>query len=161
MESINNKPSLYARSLIEAILDPIVTTCIEGKITDANMAFSVVTGIERTELIGTDFSQYFTNPQKAKDGLQEILAKRFVVDFTLTIKHTNGKLSDILLNATLNKNEDESLKGVFAVTRNAEKANVNQVLLSNKQNRTYPNQDTENHSAEIVKINMPPSPSKH
>ena|SRR5260221_5864240 len=47
----------YARSLIEASLDPLVTISPEGKITDVNAASVQVTGVEREQLIGRDFSE--------------------------------------------------------------------------------------------------------
>jgi len=59
--------SLYSRSLIEASLDPLFTISPEGKITDVNEA-SVKDGVPRLKLIGTDFSDYFTEPQKAREG---------------------------------------------------------------------------------------------
>ncbi|NJD61760.1 MAG: MEKHLA domain-containing protein, partial [Deltaproteobacteria bacterium] len=58
--------SQYARSLIEASLDPLVTISLEGKITDVNEATIKVTGVLREKLIGTDFSDYFTEPEKAR-----------------------------------------------------------------------------------------------
>ncbi len=64
------KASQYARSLIEASLDPLVTISPEGKITDVNEASVKVTGVSRDKLIGTDFSDYFTEPENARDGLQ-------------------------------------------------------------------------------------------
>ncbi|MEW6249684.1 MAG: PAS domain S-box protein [Planctomycetota bacterium] len=60
--------SQYARSLIEASLDPLVTISADGKITDVNEATVKVTGAPREELIGTDFSNYFTEPEKAREG---------------------------------------------------------------------------------------------
>jgi PAS domain-containing protein len=36
----------------------------EGKITDVNEATIKVTGVPRETLTGTDFSQYFTDPEK-------------------------------------------------------------------------------------------------
>jgi PAS domain S-box-containing protein len=56
----------YARSLIEASLDPLVTISADGKITDVNKATEEVTGCTRKELIGSDFSDYFTEPDKAR-----------------------------------------------------------------------------------------------
>src|SRR5207249_2705798 len=50
--------SQYARSLIEASLDPLVTISPQGKITDVNEATIKVTGIRREKLIATDFSNY-------------------------------------------------------------------------------------------------------
>ena len=73
--------SQYARSLIEASLDPLVTISPEGKITDVNEATVKVTGMSRDELIGTDFSDYFTEPEKAREGYQQVFAKGFVTDY--------------------------------------------------------------------------------
>jgi PAS domain-containing protein len=47
--------SRYARSLLEASLDPLVTISPEGKITDVNQATELATGIARKELIGAIF----------------------------------------------------------------------------------------------------------
>ena len=52
----------YARSLIEASLDPLVTISPEGKITDVNEATIKITGAAREKLIGADFANYFTEP---------------------------------------------------------------------------------------------------
>ena len=62
--------SLYSRSLIEASLDPLVTINAEGKIMDVSRATEIVTGVPREQLIGSDFSDYFTDPQKAREGYQ-------------------------------------------------------------------------------------------
>ena len=62
--------SQYARSLIEASLDPLVTINPEGKITDVNEATIKVTGVDRDKLIGADFSDYFTEPNMAREGYQ-------------------------------------------------------------------------------------------
>ena len=107
----------YARSLIEASLDPLVTINPEGKITDVNEATIKVTGISREKLIGTDFSDYFTNPQKAREGYQQVFAKGLVTDYPLTIRHKNGKLTDVLYNATIFRDSDNNVLGVFAAAR--------------------------------------------
>src|SRR6185437_503392 len=49
----------YTRSLIEASLDPLVTIAADGKITDANRAAEKVTGVDRAQLVGSDFCNYF------------------------------------------------------------------------------------------------------
>ena len=59
--------SLYSRSLIEASLDPLVTISVKGKITDVNQATELATGCSKEELIGSDFSDYFTEPEKAEN----------------------------------------------------------------------------------------------
>ena len=112
-----NKSSAYTRSLIEASLDPLVTISIDGKITDVNEASIKVTGVSRNELIDTDFSNYFTEPKKAQEGYQQVFEKGFVSDYPLTIKHKNGKLTDVLYNASVYKDEKGEVIGVFAAAR--------------------------------------------
>ena len=86
----------YARSLLEASLDPLVTISPEGKITDVNEGSVTVTGVARERLIGTDFSNYFTEPEKARQGYQQVFARGFVTDYPLTILHQDGRLTDVL-----------------------------------------------------------------
>ncbi|MBI5030856.1 MAG: PAS domain S-box protein [Chloroflexi bacterium] len=109
--------SLYARSLIEASLDPLVTINPDGKITDVNKATELATGVARANLIGDDFSNYFTEPDKARAGYQQVLARGFVRDYPLTMRHTSGKTIDVLYNATVYKNELDEIQGVFAAAR--------------------------------------------
>ncbi len=109
--------SQYARSLIEASLDPLVTISPEGKITDVNEATIKVTGITRDKLIGTDFSNYFTEPKKAQEGYQQVFEKGFVTDYPLTIRHRDGKLVDVLYNASVYKDVTGKVLGVFAAAR--------------------------------------------
>jgi len=93
--------SQYARSLIDASLDPLVTISSAGKITDVNEATIIATGLSREELIGSDFSDYFTEPEKAREGYQQVFAKGFVTDYPLTIRHKDGRLTDVLYNASV------------------------------------------------------------
>ena len=109
--------SLYSRSLIEASLDPLVTISVEGKITDVNQATELATGCSREELIGSDFSDYFTEPEKAKIGYKQVFSEGFVRDYPLAIKHKSGKITDVLYNATIYTNEAGEMQGVFAAAR--------------------------------------------
>lgn len=116
LHNSNDKYS-YARSLIEASLDPLVTISKEGKITDVNEATVQTTGVSRKELIGTDFSNYFTEPEKAREGYKKVFSKGFVKDFPLAIRHVSGKITYVLYNATIYKNGDNTIQGVFAAAR--------------------------------------------
>jgi PAS domain S-box-containing protein len=107
----------YARSLIEAALDPLVTISPEGKITDVNEATVKVTGLAREKLIGTDFSDYFTEPGKAREGYQQVFSKGFVTDYPLTIRHKDGRLTDVLYNASVYRDTRGNVLGVFAAAR--------------------------------------------
>ena len=107
--------SQYARSLIEASLDPLFTISPAGKITDMNNASVKVTGISREKLLGTDFFEYFTDPAKARKGYQEVFAKGFVADYPLTIR--DHKLTDVLFNGSVYKDEKGNVLGVVVVAR--------------------------------------------
>jgi PAS domain S-box-containing protein len=109
--------SLYARSLIEASLDPLVTINAEGKITDVNLSTEKITGITRKNLIGSDFADYFENPDKARTGYKTVFSEGMVKDYPLTILHKSGRKIDVLYNATLFKNEKGEVQGVFAAAR--------------------------------------------
>ncbi len=113
--------SLYARSLLEASLDPLVTINSEGKITDANKAAEDITGYSREQLIGSDFSDYFTEPEKAKDGYRQVFTEGFVSDYPLEILSQSGKITDVLYNASVYRNAQGEVQGIFAAARDITK----------------------------------------
>ncbi len=115
--TVQKQASQYARSLIESSLDPLVTISPDGKITDVNEATIRVTGVPREQLTGADFSNYFTEPAKAREGYQQVFAKGFVTDYPLTIRHKDGRLTDVLYNASVYKDTRGSVLGVFAAAR--------------------------------------------
>jgi PAS domain S-box-containing protein len=107
----------YARSLLEASLDPLATISPEGKVTDVNQATELVTGVPRAQLIGTDFTRYFTEPKKAEAGYQKVLAEGQVRDYPLTIRHTSGRTTEVLYHATVYRDAAGQVQGVFAAAR--------------------------------------------
>ena len=109
--------SQYARSLLEATADPLVTISREGKITDVNEATIRATGVARDQLVGTDFSDYFTEPDEARAGYRQGFAQGFVTDYPLTIRHTGGALTEVLYNASVYKDAAGNVAGVFAAAR--------------------------------------------
>ncbi|MBU4534699.1 MAG: PAS domain S-box protein [Euryarchaeota archaeon] len=111
----------YSRNLIEANLDPMVTISQGGKIMDVNQATEDATGMPRNQLIGTDFSQYFTLPEKAMRGYQKTLFYGSLKDYPLTLKHVSGKTMEVLYNATVYRDNEGKVQGVFAAARNITK----------------------------------------
>ena len=109
--------SLYARGLLEASLDPLVATTSEGKVTDVNHATVLVTGLPRERLIGSNFSDYFTEPDNANDGYRRVLAQGEVRDYPLTIRHASGRTTDVLYHAVVYRDEAGPVQGVFAAAR--------------------------------------------
>jgi PAS domain S-box-containing protein len=113
--------SYYSRTLIEASLDPLVTIDIDGKITDVNLATENATGLLRESLIGTDFSDYFTEPEKARVGYKKVFKEGFVMDYPLTIRNISNKSMEVLYNASVYRNEQGEILGVFAAARDVTK----------------------------------------
>ncbi len=109
--------SQYARSLIEASLDPLVTINADGNITDVNEAFVKITGVPREVIIGSAFLNYFTEPEKAQESYLQVFEKGEVTDYPLTIKNKNGNLTDVLYNASAYKDFNGNVIGVFAAAR--------------------------------------------
>ena len=109
--------SLYTRSLIEVNLDPLITVNLEGKITDVNKAAELAAGLPREKLIGSDYSGYLTEPEKIKEGFSLVLSQGFVKDFPAAIRHISGKVTEVLFNASVYRNEAGEVQGVFAAAR--------------------------------------------
>lgn len=109
--------SLYARSLLEASLDPLVTIRKDGKIMDVNRATEEATGVGRERLIGSDFCDYFTEPERARQGYEQVFSQGQVEDYSLAIRHVEGRVTEVLYNATVFQNEHGQVEGVFAAAR--------------------------------------------
>ena len=109
--------SQYARSLIEANLDPLIIISSDGKITDMNDALTQITGLSREELKGTYFKNYFTEPKIAQNGYQEVFDKNLISNFPLTFRHKNGKLTEVLFNGSVYKDDKGIKKGIVIVAR--------------------------------------------
>jgi PAS domain S-box-containing protein len=107
----------YNHSLIEACLDPLVAIGYDGKITDLNKATEKVTGYSRNNLIGTDFSDYFTEPEKARIGYQQVFKYGEVREYPLEIQHKDGHITPVLYNASVYRDKNGKVLGVFATAR--------------------------------------------
>ena len=105
----------YVRSLVEASLDPLFTISVEGKITDLNEASCRAMGSEREALIGTDFFNYFTEPEMAREGYEQVFSNGFVTNYPLTIM--DHQLTDVLFNGSVYKDEQGKVMGAVVVAR--------------------------------------------
>lgn len=125
--------ALYTRSLIEASQDPLVTISAEGKITDVNSATEKATGVDRQHLIGSDFADYFTDPDEARRGYQRIFAEGAVLDYPLAIRHVSGKVTDVLYNAAVYRDDTGQVRGAFAAARDITARKLVEAALAQKQ----------------------------
>lgn len=109
--------NLYHRGLIEASVDPFITINPDGKITDVNQATEEVTGYTRSDLIGTDFSGYFTEPEKARIGYRAVLQTGKIRNCPLYIRHRNGRETPVLYNASVYYDRQGIIQGIFVAAR--------------------------------------------
>jgi PAS domain S-box-containing protein len=127
----------YNRNLIEISLDPLVTIGPDGKVTDVNAATEAATGRSRSELIGTDFCDYFTEPAQARAGYEQAFREGLVRDYPLELRHRDGRVMSVLYNASVYRDESGQVSGVFAAARDiTERKRAEEALrLSNAYNR--------------------------
>jgi len=107
----------YHRGLLEASIDSFVTINEEGKMTDVNAATEKLTGCSRADLIGTDFSDYFTDPKKASSGSRVAFEKGMIRDYPLEVRHRDGTITPVLYNASVYHDPEGRVVGIFAVAR--------------------------------------------
>jgi PAS domain S-box-containing protein len=150
---MKNQENQYARSLIEASLDPLVTINIDGKIMDMNQATINITGLSREELTDSDFFDYFTEPQKAREVYQEVFANGSVADSPLTLRHKKGKLTDVLFNVSIYKDENQKVLGVVIVARDIAEQKWALDLKNANKELAFQNEEKEKRAAELVIAN--------
>ncbi len=153
MERTKSHESQYASSLIEASLDPLITINTEGKITDMNQAKVKITGIEREKLIGTNFYDYFTDPQKAREVYRDVFKNGSITNFPLTFCHQNGKLTEVLFNGSVYRDDDGNVLGAVVVARDiTEQKWAKELQIANKE-LIFQNDEKEKRAAELILAN--------
>jgi PAS domain S-box-containing protein len=115
-----------------------VTIGPDGKITDVNAATEAATGRSRGELVGTDFCDYFTEPEKARAGYEQVFREGTVRDYPLELRHRDGGVMSVLYNASVYRDESGRVTGVFAAARDITKRQRAEeaLRLSNAYNRS-------------------------
>jgi PAS domain S-box-containing protein len=107
----------YTRSLIEANIDAIMTTDLQGIITDVNRQMEALTGCTRDELIGAPFKGFFTDPERAQASIKLVLAEGKVNNYELTARNWDGNETVVSYNAATFFDRERRLLGVFAAAR--------------------------------------------
>jgi len=107
----------YARGLIESSIDLMVTVNCDGIITDVNEAAVELTGYKREKLIGSPFQNYFTIPLKAFQGISLAFIQGKVKGYELELINHRGEKIMISFNASVYKNKEGTVLGVFAIAR--------------------------------------------
>jgi PAS domain S-box-containing protein len=153
MTQYKTHESQYARSLIEASLDPLFTISLKGKITDMNRASVNIIGINRDEILGTDFFDYFTEPQKAREVYQEVFAKGSVADYPLTLNKKDGKLINVLFNGSVYRNNAGKVLGAVVVARDTSEQKWAIELRAANRELAYQNDEKGKRADELIIAN--------
>ena len=107
----------YNRGLIEASLDGLITVDPMLAITDVNETMCRMSGFSREELIGTPFERYFTDSNRAAEGVRLTLDKGEVTNYELTLQTKDGRERLVSFNAAIFKEESGAVRGIFASAR--------------------------------------------
>lgn len=153
MERTNTHESQYASRLIEASLDPLIAIGLDGKITDMNQAKVKITGVEREKLINTNFYDYFTDPQKAREAYMGVFKHGSITDFPLTFKHVDGTLTDVLFNGSIFKDDFGNVVGAVVVARDIAEQKWAVDLRNANKELALQNDDKEKKAAELIIAN--------
>ena len=153
MQRTQSHESQYASSLIEASLDPLITISTDGKITDMNQAKVDITGVDREHLIGTNFYDYFTDPEKASEVYKEVFLKGTIIDAPLTFRHVNGKLTDVLFNGSVYKDDHGNVLGAVVVARDISEQKWARELRNANKELVFQNNEKGKRAEELIIAN--------
>jgi PAS domain S-box-containing protein len=117
MEDVIKQTNNYNRNLLEASLDPLVTISPEGIVMDVNKAAEKMIGMKRDKLIGNPYFDYVHEKNKAFEGFNTAFTKGIIKDLPLSVIHKSGKFTDVLVNATVFRNEQGQVQGILVAGR--------------------------------------------
>jgi len=107
----------YTRSLIESNVDALMTTDSLGVISDVNQQMEALTGYSRQELIGSPFKNYFTEPARARAGVEQTFSEGVVTEYALTLVARSRRQLQVSFNASVFRGTDGRVQGIFASAR--------------------------------------------
>jgi PAS domain S-box-containing protein len=107
----------YNRGLIEAAIDGLLTTNLDGRIMDVNKETERLSGASREDLVGKRLSELITSPAALDDAIRRVLVEGRVTDLELKFKRPNGELVDIAYSATMLVEHKDRPTGIIATVR--------------------------------------------
>ena len=107
----------YLRGLIESSVDGLITVDPAGTITDLNDRICQMTGYTRSDLIGSPFADYFTEPDRAAEGVRQTFEAGFVTEYALTIVSRARRLMQVSFNASVFRDPGGNVRGILASAR--------------------------------------------
>jgi len=111
------RASTYRQTLMDAMLDILMTTDPRGVITEVNKATEHISGYSHEELVGQPFRQFFVEPDRAQAGIEKVLAGGRVSDYELTVAAKDGRKVLVSYNATVLTDQVGRASGVLGCAR--------------------------------------------
>jgi PAS domain S-box-containing protein len=123
----------YLRGLIESSVDGLITVDPQGTITDVNDRMCLMSGYNRAELLSTPFADYFTDPGRAKQGVQQTFEIGYVTEYALTLIARSRRQLQVSFNASVFKDTSGNVRGIFASARDiTERVRLEEQLRENQ-----------------------------
>jgi PAS domain S-box-containing protein len=107
----------YNRGLIESSVDGLVTVDQSMTITDVNDTMCRLVGRPRNQLIGSAFPNYFSERDRAAEGVTLTFKEGAVTDYVLTLQSADGSFVPVSFNAAVFKDTTGVVRGIFASAR--------------------------------------------
>ncbi|HWQ64367.1 MAG TPA: PAS domain S-box protein, partial [Methanospirillum sp.] len=114
----------YSRMLTEVNPDLIVTFSLDGKIFDVNAAVERVIGYSRDKIVGKEYFQFFSEPERIKTAYRQLLTEGSPVHYTTDILHQNGSKIPVIGNCVVIRDQTGNVTGIFASARVIHQENV-------------------------------------
>jgi len=109
--------NVHARNLIEASPDPMMVVDLQGLVGDVNRATEEISGIPREQLIGSEFTWHFSNPEQAREIFRRTLAEGMLRDCLMYFRHATRRMAEVLCNGSLLRDDAGEVHGVVVVAR--------------------------------------------
>jgi len=112
------RTNVYNKALMNSMLDILMTTDPEGVITEVNDATERISGYTRQELIRQPFRKFFTDPERAQAGIDEVITQNEVSNYELMVVTKDGRQIPVSYNATVVRDSKGKITGVVGSARN-------------------------------------------
>ncbi|MBI2896427.1 MAG: PAS domain S-box protein [Deltaproteobacteria bacterium] len=107
----------YNRSLIESSADALMTVDPTGVVTDVNEQTAKLLGWARKQLVGSPFVRHFTDPDRARAGVQQTFDVGVVTNYELVARSRTGKKIPVSFNAAVFRDTSGAVAGILAGAR--------------------------------------------
>ena len=89
----------------------------------------------REQLLGAEFSDYFTDPGRARAGYEQAFRDGSVHDYDLELRHRDGHTTPVRYNASVYRDASGRVLGVFAAARDITQTRRAQAALRESEER--------------------------